>query len=882
MRQPMSLTSGTRLGPYEVIGPLGAGGMGEVYRARDTKLGRDVALKILPDHFATDPDRLARFEREAKTLASLNHPHIAQIYGIEEARATDGRAEARPYMALVMELVEGEDLSQRISRGAIPIDDALLIARQIAEALEAAHEQGIIHRDLKPGNVKLRNDGTVKVLDFGLAKALDHGPVALASANLAHSPTITTPAMTQAGMILGTAAYMSPEQAKGRVVDRRTDLWAFGCVLFEMLTGKRAFAGDDVTDTLTAIFRDEPQWSALPADTPASVHRLLRRCLQKDRGTRHDSAAMARLEIDEPSTVDAHDVAASPAHAGAWRWLAAVAVIAALAVAGTVLTRQAPVPESQVIRFSLPLPPDLPFRTGGGAALVLAPDGRNVVYTSGEQGVIVRRRLDVDEFEVLKERGFSPFFSPDSKWIGFFADGKLKKTPLDGGLASTICNTELGRATWGDDGSIVFANADGLFRVSSSGGPPQAIEASERVRNLQGTAQPAFLPGARAILLRTWDGGKIRIQAFTLADGTFHDLAEGTNPLYATTGDVLFQHEGQLWSAPLDVKALTLGARPAPVLDGIRLQGGIALLDVASNGTIAYMDAEAVARSTIVWLDRKGQATLALSEPAGYGEPRLSPDGGRLAVEERTPAGTDVWVHDLNRRTKLRLTTSGTNVRPRWTPDGLRVSFQFEGDIYLRRADGSGDREPVLVRPGVQFPDAWTPDGTSLLFSEGSPRDLWAVAVGQEPVRVLPASSFSERSASVSPDGKWLVFASDESGRDEIYVQPYPGPGAKTTISNAGGKQPSWSRDGRELFYRQEDAMMVVPVGTDPTGAGAPRRLFDFPRASYGDDPNRVQYDVAADGRFLAVRADERAGGGDEIRVVVNWLTERKRSGFAK
>jgi len=402
------------------------------------------------------------------------------------------------------------------------------------------------------------------------------------------------------------------------------------------------------------------------------------------------------------------------------------------------------------------------------------------------------------------------------------------------------------------------------------------------VTNLQGTAQPAFLPGARAILLQTLDGGKNRIQAFTLADGTFHDLAEGTNPLYATTGDVLFQHEGQLWSAPLDVKTLTLGAPPAPVLDGIRLQGGGALLDVASNGTIAYMDAETVARSTIVWLDRKGQATLALSEPAGYGEPRLSPDGGRLAVEARTPGGADVWVHDLNRRTKLRLTTSGTNSRPRWTPDGRRVSFGFEGDIYLRRADGSGEREPVLVRPGAQFPDAWTPDGRSLLFSEGFPRDLWAVAVGQAPVRVLPASSFSERSASVSPDAKWLVFASDESGRDEIYVQPYPGPGAKTTISNAGGKQPSWSRDGREIFYRQEDAMMVVPVGTDPTGAGAPRRLFDFPRASYGDDPNRVQYDVAADGRFLAVRADERAGGGDAIRVVVNWLTERKRRGAAK
>jgi hypothetical protein len=865
----MALAPGSRLGPYDVVGSIGAGGMGEVYRARDPRLDRDVALKILPASFAADPERLARFEREAKTLASLNHPHIAQIYGIEEGSGI---------RALVMELVEGEDLSLRIARGAIPIDEAVPIARQIAGALEAAHDLGIIHRDLKPANVKLRSDGTVKVLDFGLAKALDHREVSGMSPALANSPTITTPAMTQAGMILGTAAYMSPEQAKGRVVDRRTDLWAFGCVLFEMLTGQRAFAGEDVTDTLTAIFRDEPQWSALPSHTPATVQRLLRRCLQKDRARRLDSAAMARIELDETAGPDASAVVAARRTASPWLWVLGATTIAALVVAVIVLTRPAPVAGAPVIRFALPLPPTLPLRAiPGGSAVIISPDGKYVVYTSGSEGELVRRRLDGEDFDVFKERGVAPFFSPDSKWIGFFAEGRLKKMPVEGGLATPICNAGNGRGTWGDDDTIVFANPSGLFRVPSSGGEPQAILPPFSGPGPVRIPQPVFVPGSQIVLVPNRDGAE-RIQALTLADGTFQDVTDGLNPVYADDRQFVFVKDSQLWAAPFDAKRAALRGPPAPVLEGFRIATTYPLVGVASDGTIVYMPGDSVSRSTMVWLDRKGQATPALAESDSYLEPRLSPDGTRVAVAITKAGRFDLWVYDLARGTKLRLTSSGTNTRPRWTPDGVRIAFASEGDLYVRRADGSGPAESLLIRPVAQFPDAWTPDGQSVIYNEGgATRDLWMVPSGQQPVRLMPESPFSERSGSVSPDGKWLAFVSNESGRDEIYVQPFPGPGAKIAISTGGAFAPVWARDGRELYYRGLDAMMVVPIGKDLTRAGAPWKLFDFPIAMYGRDPNRVEYDVAPDGRFLAVRLNAQSAG-EEMRVVTNWLANRMRA----
>lgn len=477
-----------------------------------------------------------------------------------------------------------------------------------------------------------------------------------------------------------------------------------------------------------------------------------------------------------------------------------------------------------------------------------------------------------------RRRALPHFFSPDSKWLAFFSDGRLKKVPVDGGLATTICNADFGRGTWGDDGSIVFATAAGLFRVPSSGGTPTRV-ASAIPTNALGVPQPVYLPGSQAVIVPTRNDGNARIQAVTLADGVYHDLVPGLSPVSADDRQLVFVRDNQLWSVPLDITRLTVVGAPAPVLDGFRMRGPYPILSVAKDGTIAYMPAESMTRSTVVWMDRKGQTTQALPETGGYLDPRLSPDGGRVAVSMSNPdGGADVWVFDLNRRTKLRLTTAGSNLRPRWTPDGVRVSFSSENEVYQRRADGSGDREPVLVRPDSQFPDAWTPDGTTLIYNEGAGvRDLWSVRIGAEPVRLVPASPFTERAGSVSPDGKWLVFTSDESGRDEIYVQAFPGPGPKVAISSDGGIQPAWSRDGRELFYRHDDVMLVVPVAGDPRKAGTPQRLFDFPAVVYGVDQNRVEYDVGFDGRLLAVRSDDRTGG-QEIRVVTNWLADRTRA----
>ena len=433
---------------------------------------------------------------------------------------------------------------------------------------------------------------------------------------------------------------------------------------------------------------------------------------------------------------------------------------------------------------------------------------------------------------------------------------------------------------WGDDGSIVFVNFDGLFRVASGGGSPQRILPGESFLGGRGAPQPVFLPGSRIVLLPPRNETE-RIQSLTLADGTFQDLIEGVNPIYADERQVVFIKDNQMWVAPFDATRPALRGPPAPVLEGFRLFGRYALAAAASNGTIVYMPGSSLGRSTVVWLDRKGQATPALPEPDAYLEPRLSPDGNRLAISVMKSGDNDIWIYDLARGgTKLRLTSSGNATRPRWTPDGSRIAYLLEDDILARRADGSGAAERLLVRPLPQFPDAWTPDGKSLIYNEGGAvtRDLWALPIGQQPVRLSPESPFNERSGSVSPDGKWLAFVSNEAGRDEVYVQPFPGPGAKVAISVDGGFAPVWSRNGRELFYRGADAMMAMEVGSDPTKAGAARKLFDFPLAIYGRDPNRVEYDVAADGRFLAVRTDPRSGG-EEIRVVTNWLADRMRAG---
>jgi len=886
----MALTAGSRLGPYEVISPIGAGGMGEVYRAHDNRLGRDVALKVIRDAFAVDPDRLARFRREAQFLASLNHPHIGAIYGFEDADGIN---------ALVLELVEGETLADRIATaGALPVEDALVIARQIAEAVEAAHEHGIVHRDLKPANIKITHDGHVKVLDFGLAKLAQSPDSAKKPADMSRSPTITSPAlMTGAAVILGTAAYMSPEQAKGRDADRRSDIWAFGCVLYEMLTGKRAFEGDDVADTLAAVLRGEPASDALPPHTPPATKRLLRRCLQKDPKHRLQHIGDARLELDEPAEAAASaPIVAARAPRRIWPFAAATGFVAVIAAAaGWMLSPRTPPP--QLRRYTVTVPASARFfTTFGGIDVAMSSDGRTLFYTAPSTGVL-KRQADGLGFEPIRgtERAAAPFLSPDGAWIGFRADGKFKKVPVEGGLPVTLCDAPGGSsATWGDDGSIIIASGGDLYKVSSNGGVAELILKADSDGPI---SEPRFIPDTNTVLVRTGPILRGRIQAIELATLVRHSLVEGTNPQLAATGDLVFEQGGSLWAVKFDMKRLAVTGAPVPVVESIRSTGGKSLFSTARDGSLAYMAGDTDPNRSLVWIDRSGKSTPAFEARAGFQSPRLSPDGTRVVASILDASMLNLWAYEFARGTRLRLTTNGTSRRTVWSPDGSQVAFYAtpsgasertvaggqvgDQDLYVMPATG-GEPKRLLARRGAQFPDSWSPDGRILLFEEGeggaelgaASRDLWLLPIGEAP-RPLVVTPFYERGAVFSPDGRWIAFVTNESGQAEVYIQPFPGPGAKIPISNNGGLQPMWSRDGRELFYREGDSMMAVPVTLNPFRAAAPRKLFDFPGSTYNLDQNFADYDVAADGRFLAIQAD--AAAADEIHVVVNWTEELRR-----
>jgi len=860
--------------------------MGEVYRARDLRLARDVAIKVLPEAFAADPERLARFDREAKTLASLNHPHIAQIYGIEESNGT---------RALIMELVEGETLADRIARGPIPIDDALPIARQIAEALEAAHEQGIIHRDLKPANIKVRADGTVKVLDFGLAKlseAVSNAPAS--SATL--SPTITSPAfMTGVGVLLGTAAYMSPEQAKGKPADKRSDIWAFGCVLYETLTAKRAFNGEDVSDTLAAVLRADPPWVDLPPNTPSAVRRVLQRCLQKDPKRRLQHIADARLELDEPDDSGVEIQLAEVRRKGRlWPFVVLTATVAAIAgFSGWMLAPQTAPP--QIRRYTITVPTAGRNATIVTTDILLSPDGRTLLYAAQPIGLL-RRRADGSTFELVRgaEDGAAPFFSPDGAWIGFrsVADGRLKKVPVEGGLATTICDAPGPvRATWGDDGSIVMATGGDLYKVSSNGGKPELILKAD---NDGGFAQPHFISGSKVVLVRTGTPLLGRIEALELPTLARHSLVEGTNPQLAATGALLFEQRGGIWAVKFDAKRLSVTGVPVPIVESVRTPPGNAQFSTAGDGTLVYIAGNTDSNRSLVWLDRTGKAIDALQAKGAFQSPRLSPDGKRVVVSSVDGSNLNLWAYEFERGTRLRLTTTGNSRRTVWAPDGLQIAFYStparaaaadrgeqdpNQDLYVMPSTG-GEPKKLVTRPGAQFPDTWSPDGRFLVFEEGEAatgparRDLWVLPIGEAP-RPLLVTRFYERGAVFSPNGRWLAFVTDESGRAEVYVQPFPGPGPKVAISNNGGLQPMWARDGRELFYREGDSMMAVPIKLDPFRVEAPQKLFEFPAATFNLDPNFADYDVAPDGRFLAIQGDTAAA--DEINVVLNWTEELKR-----
>jgi Tol biopolymer transport system component len=885
----MSLRAGTRLGPYEVVAAIGAGGMGEVYRATDTRLDRQVAIKILPDVFARDAERVARFEREAKVLASLNHPSIAQIYGVETTADTQ---------ALVMEFVEGEDLAQRLTRGPIAVDEALSIALHVAEALEAAHEQGIVHRDLKPANIKVTAQGAVKVLDFGLAKLADPTPSSSAVRTPASlSPTIMSPAaMTGAGTLIGTAAYMSPEQARGREADRRSDVWAFGCVLFEMLSGRRAFDGDDVADALVSILSKAPDWNALPSTTPASIRRLLRRCLHRDRTLRLQAIGDARVEIHEALHVpDSPEVSAGRLQpSGVGRRAAVAIAIAAFTVgafvAVPVVRTLMSAPAAPVARLSVALPAGerLPFTQV--PLVAVAPDGSRVAFIAVRDGVrrLYLRQLESGEATAVSgsEGAEYPLFSPDGQWLAFNANGNLLKVSVTGGTPIVLCQAPNMRGlSWGDDGTMVFAptyGVGGLVRVADGGGQPRTLVARENDTPAEGYRWPQLLSAEKLVLFTAWtrniEESEIIAQRLDSSERKVV-LRGGTHARYLPSGHLLYLRAGTLMAVRFDPARMEAIGGPVPVMQGVSMttEGG-GQYDLARAGSLIFVPGDVQGNGrTLQWVDRTGREESLDAPPRYYLTPRLSPDGRRIALVI-SEANDDVWVFDIGRRILNRLTSQVRSLNPVWTADGQRLIYRStrEGriNLFARNADGTGAEERLTDSPTNQTPQAVSPDGQLLVFGN-QPLDLWTLPLtgGGKP-RPFIESPFRESGAAISPDGTAIAYASDESGRDEVYVQPFPNGGAKTQVSTGGGQTPRWSASG-EIFYLAGPRVVAVRVTTKPTlTVAAPQVLFTSTSFVTNNNP----FDVAADGqRLLMIKEDDRSAASTRIDLVQNWGQELNR-----
>jgi Tol biopolymer transport system component len=912
----VALTPGGRLGAFEVVSLLGEGGMGQVYRARDTKLNRDVALKILPTAFATDPERLARFKREAQILAALDHPNVGAIYGFEDADGTH---------ALVLQLVEGPTLADRIGQGPLSIDEALPIAKQIAEALETAHEQGIVHRDLKPANIKVTPDGRVKVLDFGLAKLLETDTAgSVRSAMLTNSPTITTPAMTMAGVILGTAAYMSPEQAKGRPADKRSDIWAFGCVLYEMLTGTRAFDGEDISDTLAFVLMKPPAWDTLPKTTPTAVRTLLRRALEKDRKRRLPDIGSARLDIDEAIATSASEthserspVAVAASRKG-WRvampWALAVGFATgfALALANWAPWKQAATPS--LFRVSAELGADASLALGGapGAELALSRDGRLLVFTaqraSGASQLYVRRLDQLTATPLAgTEDARNPFLSPSGEWVGFFAGAKLKKIAVTGGGVVTLCDAMSGRGgTWGENGTIAFtangSNGVSMSVVSEAGGQPKLLT---KLAEGESTHRwPQFLRGGNAILFTSgftgqYDDAEIVVQQ--LPDGPRKVVQRGGfYGRYLPSGHLVYVHGGTLFAVPFDLDRLELTGTPAPVAEGVNASTGTggANFAVSDSGTLVYLQGPSAGlEAPIAWMDRTGKTTPLSATPIAWSNPQFSPDGTRLALDNQIPGGLPaIWVYDWARDTPTRLTfSSRADIRPQWTPDGQRIAFSSTRDgpmnIYWQRADGAGGVQRLSNGARTQIATSWHPSGKFLAFQEQDAQnglDIMILPVdGDEQSGWKPGkptaflnTSFDEQDPQFSPDGKWIAYYSNESGQTEVYVRPFPvTAGSKWQVSNGGGLYPLWSRARPELFYLTIDQHIMVASYTTDSGSfrsnkpqlWSPSRLLNRPRIK--------SYDVHPDGNRIVVAPipETSSTKQDKVVFVFNFFDELRR-----
>jgi Tol biopolymer transport system component len=829
--------------------------MGEVYRARDTKLNRDVALKVLPELLAGDPDRLARFRREAQVLASLNHPNIAHLYGFEDA----GDAHA-----LVMELVEGPTLAGRIAQGPIPLAEALPIAKQIADALDAAHEQGIIHRDLKPANVKVRDDGTVKVLDFGLAKALA-ADAANSTMDVMHSPTMTARA-TEMGMILGTAAYMAPEQAKGKPVDRRADVWAFGVVLFEMITGQQLFQGETGSEVMASVMKEEPDWSRLPANLPASLRRLLRRCLEKDPKKRLSSISDARLELGEPEGGAGDRPAAA---AGASRlWLAASAVVGAAVAAIAflfVIPALRSAPERDPTRVSV-LGPEGVTLYFDSSESTISPDGRLLVFTtvdpSGANKLWVRPLGELDARALAgTEDGHLPFWSPDSRQVAFFAGGKLKKIPAAGGTVEVICDATDGRGgSWSTADVIVFApsNNGPLQSVSANGGEPKAATTLDAARGETGHRFPWFLPDGRHFLFAALPEHNQKYDLYAGSiDGPARQAVTSAESaaVYAEPGYLLFSRKNTLVAQRFDAGRLQLSGEPvaigdAPSASGAQYSSSRAV-SVSQTGALAYLG-DKLANTKLVWFDRSGRELGGVALPDGrYAEISFAPDGRRAAVVRYTSVNeSDIWIADLERGGATRFTFGpAINNYVQWSADGSRIVFAGDRngprDIYVKPASGATPEEPLHASKALfKNPTSWSVDGKSVVFDDldsKTNRDLWVLPVdGDRKPTLYMRTPFNEQSGAISPDGRWMAYASDESGRLEIYVDSFPTPRNKYRVTTAGGATVRWRKDGKELMTTSLDGRSVLLADVLPGPefkAATPRPALTLPRGTVWAQP---------------------------------------------